>query len=76
MPDVPVIKSQDFYSCLIKYGCELISIKGSHHKIRYMANGRVTVIPVHKGREIKKGLFIAILKQLQIDIDAFIVFIK
>jgi predicted RNA binding protein YcfA (HicA-like mRNA interferase family) len=41
-----------------------------------MANGRVTVIPVHKGREIKKGLFIAILKQLQIDIDAFIVFIK
>lgn len=69
MQKIPAMSAKDFIKALVKYGCQEISINGSHHKIRNPANDRITVIPVHGGRDIKKNLLLAILCQLGIDSD-------
>ena len=74
MPEIPVIKTTLFLKKLIKYGCEEISTRGSHHKISY--KGRIAIVPVHVGKDLKKGLLPKILADLGIDIDRFIAFLK
>jgi len=72
---MPSIKAKDFLSALLRYGCVEVSVKGSHHKVRNPANGKVSTVPVHSGRDIKKGLAAAILSQLGIDADEFLMFV-
>ncbi len=47
---------------LKKVGLEEIRIKGSHHFLRH-EDGRCTVVPVHSGETIGKGLLAQILKE-------------
>ena len=54
------VKDKDLLKLLLKDGWELISVKGSHHKIT--KNGKIEIIPVH-GKDVKKGLLAAILKR-------------
>ncbi len=72
MPEIPVISAKHFLKTLLLIGCEEVSIKGSHHKVRNILNGKITVVPVHSNVDLKKGLFSKILKQLDIDIEEFI----
>jgi len=76
MPKIPIIKAKDFLSELLAYGCEIVSVNGSHHKIKNPKNGKTTTIPIHGGKDLKKGLFPAILKALNIDVIEFLNFIK
>ena len=76
MPKIPIIKAKDFIKFLDKYGCEEISVRGSHHKIYNPVNSRTSVIAIHGSQDLDKGSFSGILKQLGIDIDDFIKFIK
>jgi predicted RNA binding protein YcfA (HicA-like mRNA interferase family) len=76
MPNLPVIRSKDFLKHLIAFGCEEVSVRGSHHKLRYPFTGKVTVVPVHGGEDTKKAMFAAILNQLGIDIDAFLLHVN
>jgi len=76
MPKIPTIKSRDFYASLIKFGCLEQSIRGSHHKLLNPKTNKTSVVPVHGGKDIKKGTFSAVLRQLEIDADAFIDFIE
>jgi predicted RNA binding protein YcfA (HicA-like mRNA interferase family) len=48
-----------------KLGFEEIRIKGSHHFLKHPDN-RCTVIPVHSGEIIGKGLLYQILKECEI----------
>jgi predicted RNA binding protein YcfA (HicA-like mRNA interferase family) len=50
------------------YGCEIITQKWSHIKIR--VNQEKTIVPNHK--TIAYGTFSKILKQLKIDEDSFL----
>lgn len=47
---------------LKKNGFEIVSQNGSHIKMRHNATGRQTEVPMH-GKDLKKGLENAILKQ-------------
>jgi predicted RNA binding protein YcfA (HicA-like mRNA interferase family) len=76
MHKIPVVKAKDFYSLLIKYGCEAVSIRSSHYKIRNPKNGRVSVITIHSGKDYDKGAFSSTLGQLGINLDDFLNFIK
>jgi len=76
MPKIPVIKAKDFCDYLIRYGCEEVSIRSSHHKIRNPKNGKVSVVTIHTGKDIDKGAFASTLGQLGIDTDDFLNFIK
>ena len=76
MPKLPVLKSKDVYRILIRYGCEPVSIKSSHFKVRNPRTGAISIVPIHSGEDLKKSLLASILKQLDIDPDDFIGFIS
>lgn len=76
MPKIPRIKAKDFLKYLIKYDCTEISITGSHHKVKNNKNGKISVVAVHSNEILCVGLFSAILKQLEIDLNDFINFMN
>ena len=76
MPKIPIIRAKDFYRFLLKYGCEPVSVRGSHFKINNPATNLVSVVPIHGGRNISKGLFSDVVKELGIDIKDFLDFIE
>lgn len=76
MPKTPRIKAKDFFKYLKKYGCEEVSIKGSHHKIRYKKNNNVSVVAIHTNEIIYAGMFLKILNDLDINSREFIEFIN
>ncbi|MDP2989641.1 MAG: type II toxin-antitoxin system HicA family toxin [Kiritimatiellota bacterium] len=50
---------------LRRLGFDLIRIKGSHHFLRH-PDGRCTVVPVHRGETIGRGLVAQILRDCEI----------
>jgi predicted RNA binding protein YcfA (HicA-like mRNA interferase family) len=55
------MKSHDLLKLLKSNGFAVISIRGSHHKLRNSAG--VTIIVPHPKKDLGKGLVAAILKQ-------------
>ncbi|HVC18367.1 MAG TPA: type II toxin-antitoxin system HicA family toxin [Rhodanobacter sp.] len=55
------MNSADLIKLLKSRGFAVISVRGSHHKLRNAAN--VTVIVPHPKKDLGKGLIAAILKQ-------------
>lgn len=43
--------------------------KGSHHIYFKSESNKTAVVPVHGGKDLKKGTFLSILKQAGIEID-------
>ena len=76
MPKIPVVKAKDFYKYILKYGCKSIGVTGSHHRVMNMRNNQVSVIAIHGGRDLAPPLFAKTLKDLDIDINDFLDFIK
>jgi predicted RNA binding protein YcfA (HicA-like mRNA interferase family) len=67
---LPRITGREVAAALRKTGFEVTRIKGSHHFLRH-PDGRGTVVPVHSGEVIGPGLLAAILRDCEIDRDAF-----
>ena len=59
------MKDRDLLKLLLKDGWELVSVKGSHHKIK--KGEKTEILPVH-GKDIKKGLLSAILKRTGLEV--------
>ena len=76
MPKLPVIPAKEFLRLLLKYGCDLKSVRGSHHNITNPKNGRSSTVPVHGSRDIDKSFFADIIDQLGIDLEDFLDFMK
>ena len=76
MPKIPIIDPKDMLRYLRSYGCEVIRAKGSHHRILNPSAGKRSTLPIHSGDDLSPGLFVKILKDLGIDINEFIDFIK
>ena len=76
MPSLPVIPAKDVLHHLLKYGCVLISVKGSHHKIENPINGKRAPIPVHSNKDMDRSLLKSLLTELGIDVDDFLDFIS
>ncbi len=55
---------------LQRAGFVLIRTKGNHHFVRH-PDGRATVVPIHAGEILGPGLFNQILKDVEIERDAF-----
>ncbi|NLB66098.1 MAG: addiction module toxin, HicA family [Lentisphaerae bacterium] len=52
-----------------RLGFVVIRIKGSHHFLRH-PDGRATVVPVHKGETIGRGLMAKILSDCEVTREA------
>ena len=55
MGDVPVLKPQEVVRILQRLGFDEVRQRGSHKQFRH-ADGRVTTVPFHKGRDISPVL--------------------
>jgi predicted RNA binding protein YcfA (HicA-like mRNA interferase family) len=62
MPDIPSISGKNFIKILESLGFVVIRINGSHHRLKH-SDGRVTTVPVHKNKDLPKGLIRKIIKE-------------
>ena len=68
MTTFPSITGNRLIRALGKFGFEVIRTKGSHHFLQH-ENGRCTVVPVHRGETIGRGLLAQILRDCEITKD-------
>ena len=71
MGSVPVLKPREVVARLERLGFVEVRQRGSHKQFRH-ADGRVTTVPVHGGRDISPSLLRKICRDIQIEIEAFI----
>jgi predicted RNA binding protein YcfA (HicA-like mRNA interferase family) len=65
MSTFPALNGTQLIKVLRRLGFDLIRIKGSHHFLRHR-DGRCTVVPVHRGETIGRGLLAQILRDCEI----------
>ncbi|HBB17051.1 MAG TPA: hypothetical protein DCZ97_08635 [Syntrophus sp. (in: bacteria)] len=68
MSSFPSVTGSQLIKVLRKLGFEVIRTKGSHHFLRH-PDGRSTVVPVHRGEAIGRGLFAQILRDCELSRD-------
>lgn len=62
MPKLPRLTGEEFLSFLKFMGFEIIRQRGAHVRLK-SADGRVTTIPVHKGKTLPIGLIRKIIRE-------------
>jgi len=68
MSTFPSFSGIQLIKALRRLGFEIIRIKGSHHFLRH-PDGRCTVVPVHRGESIGRGLLAQILRDCELTRD-------
>lgn len=71
MPRLPRLRGREVITALRKGGFVTLRIKGSHHFLGH-PDGRRTVVPVHSGETIGPGLMSKILKDIEMETEAFL----
>ena len=67
---LPLLSAKELCKFLEKNGFEFIRQKGSHRFYRH-SDGRTTVVPIHSGRDIKRGLLKGILNEIRMSREEF-----
>jgi predicted RNA binding protein YcfA (HicA-like mRNA interferase family) len=70
MPRLPRLRGREVIIALRRAGFAVLRIKGSHHFLQN-PDGRRTVVPVHAGETIGPGLLAKILKDVEMEAEAF-----
>lgn len=65
MTTFPAVTGSRLIRTLQKFGFEVIRSKGSHHFLQH-PDGRSTVVPVHRGENIGRGLLAKILRDCEL----------
>ena len=65
MSRFPSITGTQLIRALRRFGFEAVRIKGSHHFLQH-DDGRCTVVPVHRGETIGRGLLAQILRDCEL----------
>ena len=65
MSRLPSISGRKLIAALKRLGFEVIRIRGSHHYLQH-PDGRATVVPVHAGEDIGRGLLAKILRDAEL----------
>jgi predicted RNA binding protein YcfA (HicA-like mRNA interferase family) len=71
----PVLSASELIKVLHDMGFTELRQKGSHKFFKH-PDGRATVVPVHAGRDIGRGLLRKILNEIEVDRDEFLKHIK
>jgi predicted RNA binding protein YcfA (HicA-like mRNA interferase family) len=66
MSRLPMVTGKELLTALGHLGFEEIRVRGSHHYMRH-PDGRATVVPIHSGETIGRGLLSQILRDAEID---------
>ncbi len=65
-----LLSAREIIRILAKMGFQEIRQRGSHKYFKH-PDGRATVVPVHGGRDIGRGLLKKILNEIEVDRDEF-----
>ena len=71
MPKLPVVKAKELIRALKKLGFFEHHQVGSHMQLKHK-NGRRATVPVHSGRDIKRGMLRGILNDIDLSVKEFI----
>ena len=71
MSNLPAITGSRLIKSLKKMGFEVVRRKGSHNFLQH-SDGRCTVVPVHAGETIGRGLMAQIMRDCEINTDDLI----
>ena len=72
---LPLLSAKELIKILNKLGFEVIRQKGSHVYLKHK-DGRSTVVPLHSGKEIGRGLLKRILNEIDLSREYFIQFVR
>jgi len=72
MPKIPSLKPRQVIAVLSKAGFVQRESSGSHFIFRHPDTRKIVVVPVHGGKDIKKGTLRNIIRQTGIPVDAFL----
>ena len=70
MSQLPSLTGREVIAALGKIGFKVARVRGSHH-ILIHGDGRRTVVPLHSGETISRGLLAQILRDCQITREEF-----
>ena len=68
---LPLLSAKEIIKILTELGFQEIRQKGSHKYFRH-PDGRTTVVPVHPGRDLGRGLLRQIIKEIDMSRKDFI----
>ena len=68
MTRLPSVTGKQLIAALKQLGFDVLRIKGSHHYLQH-PDGRATVVPVHAGEDIGRGLMAKILRATKLEPD-------
>lgn len=68
MTRLPSLTSKKIINVLEKAGFEVLRQKGSHAFLKHI-DGRCTVVPIHHGEDIGRGLLRKILRDTEMSLD-------
>lgn len=68
---LPLLTAKELIKVLNKFGFHVIRQKGSHVYLKH-SDGRCTVVPMHSGRDIGRGLLKRILNETEISREEFL----
>ena len=71
MSHLSSIRARDLIKILEKLGFEAVRQKGSHLFFKH-DDGRTTVVPIHGGEEISRGLLRQILREIDLTPEEFL----
>jgi predicted RNA binding protein YcfA (HicA-like mRNA interferase family) len=71
MTKLPVLSGDQIIKALGKAGFQVIRQRGSHAYLKH-ADGRATVVPLHKGETIGSGLLRKILRDVELSKDEIV----
>jgi len=69
MSRFPSVTGTQLIKSIKTLGFEVVRIKGSHHFLRHPGDQRCTVVPVHRGETIGRGLLAQILRDCEITLE-------
>ena len=72
---LPLLNAKELIKILNKMGFEVIRQRGSHIYMKHK-DGRCTVVPLHSGRDIGRGLLKRILNEIDMSREEFLKFCK
>jgi predicted RNA binding protein YcfA (HicA-like mRNA interferase family) len=71
LPKLPVLKPREVVSVLARLGFVEVRQRGSHKQFRH-ADGRVTTVPFHAGRDISPNLLRKVIEDIRLTPEEFI----
>lgn len=71
MPRLPIVKTREVIRALQKLGFFEQHRTGSHAQLKHL-DGRRTTVPIHAGRDFKRGTLKAILRDINVSVEEFV----